>query len=398
MKVQELEYSPKQILESYDQEQIENHALEMVNAIKTGELKENTEQLVQIACAIVEDFYNPDEKNGSVSQSQRAAAALYLDKVGSKITMEPSANQHKSPSPTKGQPEISDKWKRKLAKTKADMDKKKKGGFFSKLFSSQQLEGKNYTKKGGNNEHVSWEITLNNGKTKKVKADSKKNAKDQLSSEQLIVGVKSITKITEGEKHGNSKEYDRCWDGYKKVPGKKRGEKGSCVKETELNEESYSVYDPKTMKIVQAGLTRARAKSIVSRKPHLKMGSGGWVQDQQRRYATVGVTEVANTVESGVVVIEDADEIRIHYGAIQEAEYQGQKVELNKPIRSSNGPKKFHVYVKNDKGNVVKVNFGDPKMKIKKNIPGARKSFRARHKCDQKKDKTTAGYWSCKMW
>ena len=83
---------------------------------------------------------------------------------------------------------------------------------------------------------------------------------------------------------------------------------------------------------------------------------------------------------------------------LQEAEYQGKKVNLNDPVRSSGGPKKFHVYVKNAKGNVVKVNFGDPNMSINRDDPGARKSFRARHNCDQKKDKTTAGYWSCYQW
>lgn len=83
---------------------------------------------------------------------------------------------------------------------------------------------------------------------------------------------------------------------------------------------------------------------------------------------------------------------------IKGSEYQGRKVTLNKPFRTPDGPKKFSVYVKNGKGNVVKVNFGDPNMKIKKNIPERRKSFRARHKCDQAKDKTTPRYWSCKMW
>lgn len=83
---------------------------------------------------------------------------------------------------------------------------------------------------------------------------------------------------------------------------------------------------------------------------------------------------------------------------LEQAEYQGRKVTLNKPFRTPDGPKKFSVYVKNDKGNVVKVNFGDPDMKIKKNIPERRKSFRARHKCDKQKDKTTAAYWSCKKW
>ena len=80
----------------------------------------------------------------------------------------------------------------------------------------------------------------------------------------------------------------------------------------------------------------------------------------------------------------------------QEAEYQGRKVKLNKPMQGD--VKKFKVYVKNPKGNVVKVNFGQKGMNIKKDNPEARKSFRARHKCDQKKPKTSAGYWSCRKW
>jgi len=80
------------------------------------------------------------------------------------------------------------------------------------------------------------------------------------------------------------------------------------------------------------------------------------------------------------------------------SEYQGRKVTLNKPFRTPDGPKKSSVYVKNEKGNVVKVNFGDPNMKIKKNIPGRRKSFRARHNCDNPGPKWKARYWSCKAW
>ena len=80
------------------------------------------------------------------------------------------------------------------------------------------------------------------------------------------------------------------------------------------------------------------------------------------------------------------------------AEYQGRKVTLNKPFRTPDGPKKRSVYVKNEKGNVVKVNFGDPNMKIKKNIPERRKSFRARHNCDNPGPKWKARYWSCKAW
>ena len=82
--------------------------------------------------------------------------------------------------------------------------------------------------------------------------------------------------------------------------------------------------------------------------------------------------------------------------AIWEAEYQGRKVKLNKPMRGD--VKKFKVYVKNPKGNVVKVNFGDPDMKIKKSNPARRRSFRARHNCDNPGPKHKARYWSCRKW
>ena len=82
----------------------------------------------------------------------------------------------------------------------------------------------------------------------------------------------------------------------------------------------------------------------------------------------------------------------------ESAEYQGRKVKLGKPFRTPNGPKKSAVYVKNDKGKVVIVRFGDPNMKIKKNIPGRRKNFRARHNCDNPGPRWKARYWSCKAW
>ena len=71
---------------------------------------------------------------------------------------------------------------------------------------------------------------------------------------------------------------------------------------------------------------------------------------------------------------------------------------LNKPFRTPGGPKKFSVYVKNDKGNIVKVNFGDPNMEIKRDDPNRRKNFRARHNCDNPGPKTKARYWACKTW
>lgn len=83
---------------------------------------------------------------------------------------------------------------------------------------------------------------------------------------------------------------------------------------------------------------------------------------------------------------------------LEEAEYKGKKVELNKPFRTPDGPKKFAVYTKNDKDNVVKVTFGDPNMSIKKSNPERRKSFRARHHCEDPGPKWKARYWSCKKW
>lgn len=84
---------------------------------------------------------------------------------------------------------------------------------------------------------------------------------------------------------------------------------------------------------------------------------------------------------------------------IEEAEYEGKKVKLNDPIRTNEVPtKKFKVYVKNDKGNVVVVRFGDPNLEIKRDDPNRRKNFRARHNCANPGPKWKARYWSCYQW
>lgn len=81
---------------------------------------------------------------------------------------------------------------------------------------------------------------------------------------------------------------------------------------------------------------------------------------------------------------------------LNEAEYRGKDVPLNKPKRG--GSKKFYVYTKNKKGNVVKVSFGGTTgLNVKIDEPGARSSFAARHQCDKKKDKTKPGYWACNI-
>ena len=101
-----------------------------------------------------------------------------------------------------------------------------------------------------------------------------------------------------------------------------------------------------------------------------------------------------------IEAIESADAnpeyINIMQPGINEAEYHGRKVQLGKPTRGD--VKKFKVYVKNEKGNVIKVNFGDPNMKIKSYIPARRRSYRARHHCENPGPRTKANYWSCRNW
>lgn len=111
--------------------------------------------------------------------------------------------------------------------------------------------------------------------------------------------------------------------------------------------------------------------------------------------------------DTGLVVEVDGEEIYLDAPYVLETEteedilnevkHHGKNVNLGKPFRTPGGPKKFAVYVRTPGGGVKKVTFGDPKLKVKNANKKASKSFRARHKCSQKKDRTTAGYWSCNV-
>ena len=100
--------------------------------------------------------------------------------------------------------------------------------------------------------------------------------------------------------------------------------------------------------------------------------------------------------EARLVKFSEMNTLNVWGEVSEEAEYQGRKVKLNNPTRGD--VKKFKVYVRNDKGNVVKVEYGDPNMEIKRDDPARRKSFRARHNCDNPGPKYKARYWSCKFW
>jgi hypothetical protein len=111
-------------------------------------------------------------------------------------------------------------------------------------------------------------------------------------------------------------------------------------------------------------------------------------------------TTVVGFEEDGVIV--ESDESMLEFldlnGILLEAEYQGRKVSLGKPFLTPDGPKKRSVYVKKPDGKVVKVNFGDKNMKIQKSNPARRKSFRARHRCENPGPRWKARYWACKTW
>ena len=126
---------------------------------------------------------------------------------------------------------------------------------------------------------------------------------------------------------------------------------------------------------------------------------------KQQKVRTMRINQIIENIVLDEVTYDDDDKYFEDYGVmyynddddpIDEAEYQGRKVKLGKPMAGD--VKKFKVYVKNPKGNVVKVNFGQKGVKIKKSNPARRKSFRARHNCDTAKDKFTARYWSCRAW
>lgn len=153
-----------------------------------------------------------------------------------------------------------------------------------------------------------------------------------------------------------------------------------CMSETSMKTE-YP--DTKQRAAICLGRTKHNQKSCLIEEVHDELFGFSCLWDDEW-----------NEFVQDIVVFDIYDEDN----KIIAAEKNGRKVTLNKPFRTPDGPKKFSVYVKNDRGNVVKVNFGDPNMKIKKNIPERRKSFRARHNCDSPGPKWKARYWACKSW
>jgi hypothetical protein len=209
---------------------------------------------------------------------------------------------------------------------------------------------------------------------------------------------------------------DPCWKGYEMVGMKDKNGKSvpNCVPIKE-NEESNNYMFWQNLKTINHA-TSELLKMDVNKLDMLLADGHGWALDHVSTSAD-DIEEVYHFVESNINESrkdsEDEHTIKtdeellefLHFlkedslinENLKEAEYRGRKVKLNKPMRGD--VKKFKVFVKDPKsGNIKKVNFGDPKMRIKKNNPKRRKSFRARFNCENPGPKTKARYWSCRKW
>jgi len=185
------------------------------------------------------------------------------------------------------------------------------------------------------------------------------------------------------------KKSDPCWDGYKQLGMKNKSGKKvpNCIPEQECKDH-----------ISPSGVKTNMCPDDDDY--DINYGKEGLVaKDRKDRNVDVKTGTVKESLEETYHGNEFFEQYGLIEAIFEEAEYQGRKVQLNKPMKGD--VKKYKVYVKDQKtGNVKKVNFGDPNMEIKRDDPERRKAFRSRHGCGTPRasDKTKAGYWSCRMW
>ena len=194
--------------------------------------------------------------------------------------------------------------------------------------------------------------------------------------------------LTLKEYMNEAKKKDPCWSGYKMIGMKdKEGKKvPNCVPEEIEKQVSEAIqYNIENDIPLSECVYRRESEMFNQYFNYLREHKDAIELD------IFGKTLIESDL--GTTGLYEGEEVPLDLPFIAEEE---ENVELGKPKRG--GPKKFYVYVKNDKGNVVKVSFGDTSgLTAKINDPEARKSFAARHNCDQKKDRTTPGYWSCNL-
>ena len=186
-------------------------------------------------------------------------------------------------------------------------------------------------------------------------SSTKSTEQKNLIQQRLKNALQSLSNIRKGLN-------EACWDGYKQVGGKMKNGKmvPNCVP---VNEDINSDDDV----------------------------NYGYVEPEEYDVEDEDMVDFIGFMRSYSKQLSEAN-----CNCVYEAEYQGREVSLGKPMQGD--VKKFKVYVKNPAGNVVKVNFGQKGMKIRKSNPAARKSFRARMNCDSPGPRTKANYWSCRKW
>jgi len=195
-----------------------------------------------------------------------------------------------------------------------------------------------------------------------------------------------------------------CWKGYIARGTKKKGDRivPNCVplEEVEGSQEKEMIQG---IAEILRGVKDVDNRKKLAIKQLSQLKSEGINIDEEKFFTMCDIDVDEYDVEDAQDVNEFVSYMKEHYSRLneaklEEAEYQGRKVTLGKPFLTPDGPKKRSVYVKNAKGNVVKVNFGQKGVAIKKHLPKHRKSYRARHGCKNPGPRWKANYWSCKAW
>lgn len=194
-----------------------------------------------------------------------------------------------------------------------------------------------------------------------------------------------------------------CWKGYIARGTKKKGDRmvPNCVPlEEEAGQEKEMIQG---IAEILRGVKDVDNRKKLAIKQLSQLKSEGITIDEEEFFTMCDIDVEEYDVEDAQDIKEFVSYMKENYNQLkesklEEAEYQGRKVTLGKPFLTPDGPKKRSVYVKNAKGNVVKVNFGQKGVAIKKHLPKHRKSYRARHGCDRPGPKWKANYWSCKAW
>lgn len=159
-----------------------------------------------------------------------------------------------------------------------------------------------------------------------------------------------------------------------------------------LEDADWSKYDEPTISRIKKGTTKPVDRTDYNVPPAMRDKMQGKPGFEKRKEKLKQMDE--GSADEPVHADQDSDDKR--FDDLDEAKYQGREVPLGKPMAGD--VKKSKVYVKKPNGKVVKVNFGDKKMKIKKSNPKRRKSFRARHNCKNPGPRWKARYWSCRAW